>query len=54
MSSVGVDKDSRRVSIVAASAFLKVEVVAYLVLGFLLAWSPCSACSAPSPRCGTR
>jgi uncharacterized membrane protein (DUF373 family) len=37
MSSVGADKDSRRVSIVAASAFLKVEVVAYLVLGFLLA-----------------
>jgi uncharacterized membrane protein (DUF373 family) len=37
MDSVGADKDSRRVGVIAANAFLKVEVVAYLVLGLLLA-----------------
>jgi hypothetical protein len=37
MDSVDADKGSRRVGIIAANAFLKVEVVAYLVLGFLLA-----------------
>jgi len=37
MDNVGADKESRRVGMMAASAFLKVEVFAYLVLGLLLA-----------------